>query len=178
MHVPDQTNQRQLSRRTYKVVIAGSLLVVASVAGFNAAMVIGFAAVPLALFTFVSGAKKWDGYTRKSIYQRAGLMAIGAILLVSAPVSCSIQSRLLELRLQPVITALKAYRDINDRYPQSLDELVPDYLTSAVPTCPNRRPISFSQNNAETAQFELTCVTFGFNKHTYDSAAGAWKDWD
>ena len=104
-------------------------------------------------------------------------MVIGAILLGSGPISCSIQSRLLELRLQPVIAALKSYRDINDSYPGSLDELVPDHLKS-VPSCPNRRNILFTRKEADTAQFSLTCVTFGFNKHDYDSATGAWKDWD
>ncbi|MCI5125484.1 MAG: hypothetical protein D3925_13665 [Candidatus Electrothrix sp. AR5] len=149
--------------------IAGSLLVVASATGFNAAMIAGFVAAPLALVTFVSAAKKWDGYTRK--------MVIGAILLASGPVSCSIQSRLLELRLQPVIPVLKTYRDSNDSYLDLLDKLVPDHLES-VPSCPNRRIISFTRKEADTAQFSLTCVTFGFNKHTYDSATGAWKDWD
>ncbi len=170
MHLPRQTSQRQLSQRTYKMAIAGSLLVVASAAGFNAAMIAGFIAVPLALLAFVSAAEKWGGYTRKSMYQRVGLMVIGAILLVSGPVSCSVQSRLLELRLQPVIAALKTYRESNGSYPGSLDELVP--------SCPNHKVVFFTRKEAYTAQFELTCVTFGFNKHTYDSATSAWKDWD
>jgi hypothetical protein len=140
-------------------------------------MLTGFVAVPLALFAFVSAAKKWDGYTRKSIPQRVGLMVIGAILLVSAPVSSSIQTRLLELRLQPVITALKTYRESNGSYPDSLNKLIPDYLQS-VPSCPNHRIAFFTREEADTAQFSLTCVTFGFNKHTYDSAARTWKDWD
>lgn len=156
---------------------AGSLLVVASATGFNAAMIAGFVAVPVALLAFVSAAGKWDGYTRKSLQQRVTLMVIGAILLVSGPVSCSVQSRLLELRLQPVIAALKTYRDSNDSYPDSLDELVPDHLES-VPSCPDHRIAFFTRKETETAQFSLTCVTFGFNKHDYDSATGAWKDWD
>ncbi|CAK8716773.1 hypothetical protein GMJAKD_05950 [Candidatus Electrothrix aarhusensis] len=138
MLLPGQASQRQLSRRTYKMATAGSLLVVASAMGFNAAMIAGFVAVPVALLAFVSAAGKWGGYTRKSIQQRVALMVIGAILLVSGPVSCSVQSRLLELRLQPVIAALKTYRDINGNYPDSLDQLVPDHLES-IPSCPNRR---------------------------------------
>ncbi len=177
MHRSSQTSQQHLRRRTYKVAIAGSLLAVASATGFNAAMIAGFVAVPLALLAFVSAAKKWDGYTRKSIPQRVGLMVIGAILLVSEPVSCSVQSRLLELRLQPVIAALETYRDINDSYPGSLNELIPDHLQS-VPSCPKHKLVFFTRNKADTTQFGLTCVTFGFNKHTYDSATGAWKDWD
>ena len=140
-------------------------------------MIAGFVAAPLTLVAFVSAAGKWDGYTRKSLQQRIALMVIGAILLVLGPVFCSVQSRLLELRLQPVIAALKTYRDSNGSYPDSLDELVPDYLES-VPSCPDRRDISFTRKEADTAQFSLTCVTFGFNKHDYDSATGAWKDWD
>jgi len=177
VHLPGQASQRHLSRRTYKMAIAGSLLVVASATGFNAAMIAGFVAAPLALLAFVSAAGKWDGYTRKSLQQRVALMIIGAILLVSGPISCSVQSRLLELRLQPVIAALKTYRDSNDSYPGSLDELVPDHLKS-VPSCPNRKIASFTRKEADTTQFELTCVTFGFNKHTYNPAAGVWKDWD
>ncbi|RWX48248.1 hypothetical protein VT98_11714 [Candidatus Electrothrix communis] len=177
MHRPRQTNQQDLSRRTYTLAIAWLFLVLASTTGFNAAMIAGFIAVPLALLAFVSAARKWDGYTRKSIYQRICLMLIGAVLPVSAPVSCSVQSRLLELRLQPVIAALKTYRDSNGSYPGSLDKLVPDHLQS-VPSCPNRRIILFTRKEADTAQFSLTCLTFGFNKHDYDSATGSWKDWD
>ena len=177
MHRPRQTSQQSLRGRTYTLAIAGLFLVLASATGFNAAMIAGFVAVPLALLAFVSAAKKWGGYTRKSMYQRICLMLIGTILLVSGPVSCSIQTRLLELRLQPVIAALKTYRENNGSYPGSLDDLVPDYLQS-VPSCPNRRIILFTRKEVGTAQFELTCVTFGFNKHSYDSATGVWKDWD
>ena len=48
-------------------------------------------------------------------------MVIGAVLLVLAPVSCSVQSRLLEVRLQPIIVALEAYRDVNGSYPGAID---------------------------------------------------------
>lgn len=175
---PRQTNPHDLRRRTYRLAIAGLFLVLVSATGLNTAMIAGFVAVPLAPACLcVRSEKVGGGYTRQSIYQRICLMLIGAVLLVSAPVSCSIQSRLLELRLQPVIAALKTYRESNGSYPDSLDELVPDYLES-VPSCPNRKVVSFTREEADTAQFSLTCVTFGFNKHTYDSATGAWKDWD
>ncbi|MCI5207896.1 MAG: hypothetical protein D3910_03705 [Candidatus Electrothrix sp. ATG2] len=177
VHSSDQISQQDLRRRTYKVAIAGLFLVLASATGFNAAMIAEFIAAPLALLAFVSAAKKWGGYTRQSMHLRAGLLIIGAILLVSGPVSCSIQTRLLELRLQPVIAALKTYHESNGSYPGSLDELVPDYLQS-VPSCPKHKLVFFTRNKADTTQFGLSCVTFGFNKHTYDSATGAWKDWD
>jgi hypothetical protein len=148
-----------------------------SAVGFNAAMIIGYIAVPLALLAFVSAVRKWDGYTRDSANWRVGLTVIGAVLLVLAPVSCSVQSRLLEDRLQPIIVALEAYRDVNGSYPRALDGLVPDYMES-VPTCPNHKIVYFADKEAGTPLFALTCVTFGFNKHTYSAATGSWKDWD
>jgi hypothetical protein len=104
-------------------------------------------------------------------------MLIGAVLLGLAPASCSVQSRLLESRLQPVIVALEAYRDVNGGYPSALDALVPDYMES-LPTCPNFGVTYFTREEAGITRFLLTCVTFGFNKHTYFSATRSWKDWD
>ena len=140
-------------------------------------MVVGYVAVPLALLAFVSAARKWDGYTRASIRWRVGLILICAVLLVLAPVSCSVQSRLLEDRLQPIIVALEAYRDVNGSYPSGIDALVPDYMES-VPTCPNNRITYFPGEEAGTPLFALTCITFGYNNHTYYSVTGLWKDWD
>jgi hypothetical protein len=104
-------------------------------------------------------------------------MVIGAVLLVLAPVSCSLQSQLLEGRLQPILVALQAYRDVKGRYPGALDALVPEYMES-IPTCLNHRILYFTGKEPGTPQFALTCVTFGYNKHTYYSSTGSWKDWD
>ncbi len=177
MNVPDRPIQGQLGRRTHRIALAGAVLALISAVGFNAAMIVGYVAVPLALLAFVSAVRKWDGYTRASTYWRVGLMAIGAVLLVLAPVSCSLQSRLLDVRLQPIIVALDAYRDVNGSYPRAIDALVPGYMES-IPTCPNNRILYFGPEEAGTTKFALTCVTFGFNKHTYDSARGSWEDWD
>ncbi len=177
MNVPHQLSQGQLRRRTRKIALTGVVLVFISAVGFNAAMLVGFVAVPLALHAFVSAARKSDGYTRASTRWRAGLMVIGAVLLVLAPVSCSVQSRLLEVRLQPIIVALEAYRDVNGSYPGAIDVLVPEYMES-IPTCPNFGVLYFPRDEDGTTTFALTCVTFGINKHTYFSATGSWKDWD
>ena len=177
MNVPHQPSQGQLGRRTRKIALAGAVLVFISAVGFNASMFVGFVAVPLALYAFVSAVRKWDGYTRASTRWRVGLMVIGAALLALAPVSCSVQSRLLEDRLQPIIIALEAYRDANGSYPGAIDALIPEYIES-IPTCPNLGIAYFTREEAGTTTFVLTCVTFGFNKHTYFSATGSWKDWD
>jgi hypothetical protein len=177
VNVPHQPSQGQLSRRTRKIALAGVVLVFISAVGFNAAMLVGFVAVPLALHAFVSAARKWDGYTRASTRWRVGLMVIGAVLLVLAPVSCSVQSRRLEVRLQPIIVALEAYRDVNGSYPGAIDVLVPEYMES-IPTCPNFGVRYYPRDEDGTTTFALTCTTFGFNKHTYFSATGSWKDWD
>ncbi len=177
MNDPHQPNPGKLGQRTYKLAIWAVVLVFLSALGFNAAMMIGFVAVPLALSAFMSAARKWDGYTRASTRWRVGLMLIGVVLLGLAPVSCSVQSRLLESRLQPAIVALEAYRDVNGSYPSALDALVPDYMES-LPTCPNFGVTYFTREEAGTTRFLLTCVTFGFNKHTYFSATGLWMDWD
>ncbi len=177
MNDPHQPNPRKLGQRTYKLAIAAAVLVILSAVGFNAAMLVGFVAVPLALSAFISSARKWDGYTRASTRWRVALILIGVVLVGLAPVSCSVQSRLLEVRLQPVIVALEAYRDVNSSYPSAMDALVPDYMES-LPSCPNFGITYFTREEAGTKRFLLTCVTFGFNKHTYFSATGLWKDWD
>jgi hypothetical protein len=177
MNVPHQPSQGRLGRRTRKIALTGAVLVFISAVGFNAAMFVGFVAVPLALHAFVSAVRRWDGYTRANTRWRVGLTVIGAVLLVLAPVSCSVQSRLLEFRLQPVIVALEAYRDVNGSYPGAIDTLVPEYL-DILPTCPNVGILYFPRDEGGITTFALTCVTFGFNKHTYNSATGAWQDWD
>ena len=177
VNVPHQPIQGQLRRRTRKVALWGIVLVLISAAGFNAAMLVFFVAVPMALHAFVSAARKWDGYTRASTRWRVGLMVIGAVLLVLAPVSISVQSRLLEVRLQPIIVALEAYRDVSGSYPGAIDVLVPEYMES-IPNCPNLGVRYYPRDEDGTITFALTCTTFGFNKHTYFSATGLWKDWD
>jgi len=124
----------------------------------------------------ICGAKVGRLHARSTRW-RVGLMLIGAVLLGLSPVSCSVQSRLLEGRLQPVIVALEAYRGVNGSYPNALDALVPDHMES-LPTCPNFGITYFTREEAGITRFLLTCVTFGFNKHTYFSATGLWKDWD
>jgi len=177
VNVPHQPIQGQLGRRTRKVALWGIVLVLISAGGFNAAMLVGFVAVPLALHAFISAARKWDGYTRASTRWRVGLMVIGAVLLVLAPVSISVQSRLLEVRLQPIIVALEAYRDVSGSYPGAIDVLVPEYMES-IPNWPNLGVRYYPRDEDGTITFALTCTTFGFNKHTYFSATGLWKDWD
>ncbi len=177
MNISHQPSQGRLGRRTRKLALTGAVLVLISAVGFNAAMLVGFVAIPLALHAFVSAVRKWDGYSRTNTRWRVGLIIIGAVLLVLAPVSCSVQSRLLEVRLEPIIVALEAYRDANGSYPGAIDALVPEYMQS-MPTCPNFGVLYFPADEGGTKSFALTCVTFGFNKHTYNSATGSWKDWD
>ncbi len=177
MNVPYQPSPGRLGRRTRKIALTGVVLVFISAVGFNAAMFVGFVAAPLAFHAFVSAVRKWDGYTRANTRWRVGLMVIGAFLLVLAPVSCSVQSRLLEFRLQPVIVALEAYRDVHGSYPGAIDAVVPEYLET-IPTCPNLGIFYSPRDEGGITTFALTCVTFGFNKHTYSSYTGAWQDWD
>lgn len=56
----------------------------------------------------------------------------------------------------PIITALEEYRKANKEYPDSLDELVPDYLAS-VPASVHGEPIIYTkQDEAYTLSFSYS----------------------
>ncbi|MBL8514625.1 MAG: hypothetical protein JNJ55_11600 [Betaproteobacteria bacterium] len=105
---------------------------------------------------------------RLSIFGAFVLFAVG-------PASCTIQTRLLEHRLEAVIAALESHRSTHGQYPKSLKELRPPLDADCSPRFP--RPANYFASNGNT-EFSLTCVNYGMNKHTYSSVTRKWRDWD
>lgn len=82
----------------------------------------------------------------------------------------------LEARIQPTITALEAYRAENGAYPEVTRGEIGGGIELA--NCHRRQRAHYFRHAADARRFSITCVTFAFNKHTYDSNQGAWTDWD
>lgn len=74
---------------------------------------------------------------------------------------------------QPVITALESYKLDHGSYPDTLIELVPDYLPS-VPT-KNEELDFYYSSTGDDYQFSFYYLGPGMNACTYTSKA---KDWD
>ncbi len=97
------------------------------------------------------------------------------------------RTRNVEQLMAPVIAAAERFHEKTGDYPWSPDELVPDYITE-VPMCPgDRRPLYMHKQPNDTKfpgpavgdkGFVLTCYTFMFTKHTYDSERRSWVSWD
>ncbi|MBL8521981.1 MAG: hypothetical protein JNK75_15090 [Betaproteobacteria bacterium] len=101
--------------------------------------------------------------------------ACALVLLVAGPASCTLHVSSLERRMQEIIIALDAHRQKTGTYPKRLLELVPP--PNARCDRSSTRQVSYHTRNGDT-EFSLTCVTFGMNKHTFDSVTRKWTDWD
>lgn len=106
---------------------------------------------------------------------RALGLAGAFVLSTVGPVSCTIQTKLLEARLETTIAALESYRSVYGQYPKNLGELHPVPPAECSPPFPRKAHYYATNGNTE---FSLTCATFGMNRHTYSSVTRAWKDWD
>lgn len=82
----------------------------------------------------------------------------------------------LESATEPAIAALELYKTKNGRYPEKIDEL----FLSNRPKPPYCQPFLMYnriERNGDDSYY-LNCVTFGFNKHSYDSKSKSWGNWD
>jgi len=160
----------------FHAIKAASLLVVGAAVSwtdFNFNMLVGGIAAIAVLYgmgqMLFSIRRPW------SVIAIHATSAAAAVLLLAASIATrNFQEAQLDARLQPVIGALEAYHQAEGTYPESLKELTPRYLDS-VPDCPCHGLLMYSKDGDG---FSLTCVTFGFNKRTFDSRWGRWRNWD
>ncbi|HEX9572188.1 MAG TPA: hypothetical protein VF969_08025 [Burkholderiales bacterium] len=77
-----------------------------------------------------------------------------------------------ETRGVQIISALSAYKRDSGAYPDSLDKLVPKYV-SAVGKCPGGAPIGYV---ASAGEYGLSCqnVIFKYRAYSYDSRSKSW----
>jgi hypothetical protein len=154
--------------------------------GFNAAFLLGMLGLPLSLWA-ISAAWTAASNGRQRLFQRRLVaVACGGVLLAGAPLSCSVQSRLLEQAVAPMLDALERYRADRGAYPKQLEELIPAYLTH-LPECqggpgafdkPQYLLMDAKAGDAGPPGFVVTCYTYVFNKHSYHSTSRQWIDWD
>jgi len=78
-----------------------------------------------------------------------------------------------ETRGVHMISALSAYKRESGAYPETLDKLVPKYV-SAVSKCPGGAPMDYL---ASTGEFNLSCpnVVFKYKPYSYDSRSKRWS---
>ena len=72
----------------------------------------------------------------------------------------------------PIINALEQYKSEKGTYPDSLDELVPDYLTS-IPTEVNDNPLAYKKNS-DSFSLSFYYLDPGMNACTY-TPENAWR---
>lgn len=173
--ITSRANTALPPRRVGSLMVVAVVVVAITFLGANWAFLVGIVAVPLGLYLFLSAIVRLA--RARTGWPVAGITgACGVVILLAGATACSVHTSALESKLAPLVAALERYRVDNGNYPERLDSLVPTYLRM-LPTCPGR-PVSYSRPIGATPSFDLTCVTFGFNKHSYDSFTAKWKDWD
>jgi hypothetical protein len=105
-------------------------------------------------------------------------LVVVAVVLAGAYVGLDFYSEgqkniaITESRGANLINGLTKHKLEAGGYPDSLDKLVPKYL-SGLPKCPNGEPFAFQVSGSE---FTLTCqkVVFKSNPYVYTSRSRAW----
>ena len=106
-------------------------------------------------------------------------MAVLAVVLVCAYVALDFytggqqNASMVEGRGGALIGALSSFKRDSGQLPDSLDKLVPKYL-SAVAKCPNGQPYAYVPSSGE---YTLTCqdVLFKSKPYQYDSKSRVWS---
>lgn len=107
----------------------------------------------------------------------AGLFAMGfAIILIWAYFGYQ-RAKHMEQASTPLIAALERFRMERGAHPAKLEELVPGYI-EMLPACSagEKRPIPYYRS--DDGEYELTCFTYVFSRHSYSSKEKKWYEWD
>ena len=104
-----------------------------------------------------------------------GLMVGGGIILVTQRGENNQQ---MVQNSAPIIQALSKYKKDHAQFPETLDQLVPQYV-SEIPKCKSSSQLRIIYiYRKEQDAYELNCYTGMFNKHRYKSITAEWDDWD
>ena len=106
-----------------------------------------------------------------------GFLLAGVVFNVAWAVYGWYLTNRMEDESPPLIAALEKFRAQNGRHPETLAELVPAYV-AAPPTClrGERRPMLYFRH--ADGSYSITCYTYVFMKHSYDSSTKTWRSWD
>lgn len=108
------------------------------------------------------------------------VVCIGCIIIfaVTLFIVSATGARQMEQQSAPLIQALSKYKKDHAQLPETLDQLVPQYV-SEIPKCKSssqQRIIYFYRKEQDA--YDLNCYTAMFNKHRYKSITAEWDDWD
>jgi len=159
------------NKRDWKLLAIAVTAAVLSMIGANSAFIVGVIAVPSALVAM--GLRLLDKQKRET---QMKFVAYGSclLLLVSGPGGCAIGTYRVEKAAEPIIKALEQYRLKHGLYPKK-EEIE---LLLATNPCPSLDRKFYYAPLKDGGDFDLTCVTFGFNKHSYQGSRKRWEDWD
>lgn len=158
-------------KRDWKLLVIAIIAAILSMVGANSAFMIGIIGVPSAFVAI--GRRLFDTQKRD---MKMKIVAYGGciLLFVSGPGGCAINTYRVEKAAEPIIQALEQLRNKNGIYPKK-EEVEPLLLSKSYPCTGGR---FYYLQLQEGADYDLTCVTFGFNKHSYQRSRKQWKDWD
>lgn len=165
----NQGSDSQSPNATGYFVVAGVLGGLGAI-GFNANMLasaLAWLGFVVSVFAFL-----WSLlFRRATIRIRSQILLCITLLVAVLYAERRGMTWMLERKLAPLVTALEAHHSEKGSYPEQAEALVPGFRKN-LPWC------HYSRHETGPEGFSLTCVTFGFNKHTYNSVTKTWQDWD
>lgn len=153
----------------WKLLVIAVVAAILAIIGPNAAFTIGFVAIPSAI---IACGRRILGHEKRSMKMRFIAYGGCALLAISGPGGCALNTFRVEKTATPIITALEQYKVKCGNYPEKLESVASPQCSA----CTSGKFYYSSRDKRE--QYRLTCVTFGFNKHTYQSETQKWTDWD
>lgn len=158
----------------WKILFAAVVAAVLAIIGPNAAMTIGLVAIPTALFA--CGRRIFDK-EKRNLKMRFIAYGGWALLAISGPGGCALNTFRVERAAVPIISALEQYMLKYGNYPEKLESVA----SAQCSACSSGKFYYSCKDRIDGYRidgYRLTAVTYGLNKHTYESKTRKWVDWD
>lgn len=161
--------------------LVGSYLAYLSYQSFSAFIIIfyagfvAFISLVITVFRGIGNQIKPSDKSKVAIYDNFFRAMLCVALMALMALGYRSLNEDMDQRTSMAITAIERYQVDRGKYPESLSQLVPLYL-SEVPRCTRKQRLHY--NNKENGSFGITCRTYGFMNHSYDSETKQWRDWD
>jgi hypothetical protein len=157
-------------RNDYKLLGITVILFALCIYDANWGMFAGLFGIPTAFILWVKRLRDKQKRTAQMRFVTYGSLLL---LTVSGPAGCAYVHQKAEATAAPAIQKVVQYHQENGKYPAGLN--VVGYTEPL--KCPNGMKYGYSVSD-EGDRFVMTCVTFGFNKHSYFSDKRQWINWD
>ncbi len=105
------------------------------------------------------------------------------LYILTIGILASSRLELIETSMKPVIAALESYKAGNGKYPETLEQLVPKFL-STQPFCPDTsalivgfkpKSLKIVYRASDSQEYMLGCNAIWFNFDSYTSQSKAWN---